>query len=105
MSADWLELSTNSSIVKYRCFLNFEQEPYFIVKYTNHTMVYDEKYINYGFNKIQYFEYWRLQGFDDTDFDKAKEVSPETNLYKQSGNSISVNVLEDIFRNLYLGEN
>ena len=62
MSADWLELSTNSSIVKYRCFLNFEQEPYFIVKYTNNTTVYDEKYINYGFNKIQYFEYWRLQG-------------------------------------------
>ena len=62
MSSDWLELSTNSSIIKYRCFLNFEQEPYFIVKYTNHTAVYDEKYINYGFNKIQYFEYWRLQG-------------------------------------------
>ena len=62
MSADWLELSTNSSIVKYRCFLNFEQEPYFIVKYTNNTTVYDEKYINYGFNKIQYFEYWRLHG-------------------------------------------
>ena len=62
MSSDWLELSTNSSIIKYRCFLNFEQEPYFIVKYTNNTTVYDEKYINYGFNKIQYFEYWRLQG-------------------------------------------
>ena len=55
--------------------------------------------------KLTPLEYWRLQGFDDTDFNKAKEVSPETNLYKQSGNSISVNVLEDIFRNLYLGEN
>ena len=55
--------------------------------------------------RLTSLEYWRLQGFDDTDFNKAKEVSPETNLYKQSGNSISVNVLEDIFRNLYLGEN
>ena len=55
--------------------------------------------------KLTPLEYWRLQGFDDTDFDKAKEVAPETNLYKQAGNSISVNVLEDIFRNLYLGGN
>ena len=63
MSSDWLELSTNSSIIKYSCFLNFEQEPYFIVKYTNHTTVYDEKYINYGFNKISYVETLRLTGY------------------------------------------
>ena len=42
-------------------------------------------------------ECWRLMGFDDEDFDKAKEVNSDTQLYKQAGNSIVVNVLEAIF--------
>lgn len=39
-------------------------------------------------------------GFDDVDFEKAKEVNSNTQLYKQAGNSIVVNVLVEIFRNL-----
>lgn len=39
-------------------------------------------------------------GFDDADFDKAKEVVSEGQLYKQAGNSIVVNVLQAIFGNL-----
>lgn len=46
-------------------------------------------------------ETWRLQGFSDDDYRIASEVCTETYLYKQSGNSISVNVLEDIFKQLY----
>ena len=45
-------------------------------------------------------ECWRLMGFDDEDFDKAKEVNSDTQLYKQAGNSIVVNVLEAIFREM-----
>lgn len=45
-------------------------------------------------------ECWRLMGFDDSDFDNAEEVNSNTQLYKQAGNSICVNVLEAIFRNL-----
>lgn len=45
-------------------------------------------------------EYYRLMGFDDSDFDKASATCSETQLYKQGGNSIVVNVLEAIFRNL-----
>lgn len=39
-------------------------------------------------------------GFDDEDFEKAAKVNSNTQLYKQAGNSIVVNVLEDIFKNL-----
>ena len=40
-------------------------------------------------------------GFDDSDFEKAKLVpTSDTQLYKQAGNSIVVNVLEAIFKNL-----
>jgi DNA (cytosine-5)-methyltransferase 1 len=45
-------------------------------------------------------ECFRLMGFDDEDADKALQVNSNTQLYKQAGNSIVVNVLEAILRNL-----
>jgi DNA (cytosine-5)-methyltransferase 1 len=45
-------------------------------------------------------ECYRLMGFDDEDYDKARAVVSEGQLYKQAGNSIVVNVLEAIFTNL-----
>ena len=45
-------------------------------------------------------EYWRLMGFDDEDFEKASKVNSNTQLYKQVGNSIVVNVLMEIFRKM-----
>ena len=47
-------------------------------------------------------ECWRLMGFDDEDFIKAEKVNSNSQLYKQAGNSIVVNVLEKIFINLFL---
>lgn len=47
-------------------------------------------------------ECWRLMGFNDEDFDKAKASGvSNSQLYKQAGNSIVVPVLEAIFRNLF----
>jgi DNA (cytosine-5)-methyltransferase 1 len=45
-------------------------------------------------------ECWRLMGFSDEDFEKAAKVNSNAQLYKQAGNSIVVNVLEAIFRQL-----
>ena len=46
-------------------------------------------------------ECWRLMGFDDADFDKAKASGvSNSQLYKQAGNSIVVNVLEGVLKNL-----
>ena len=45
-------------------------------------------------------ECWRLMGFNDEDFEKAEKVNSNTQLYKQAGNSIVVNVLEAILSNL-----
>lgn len=47
-------------------------------------------------------ECWRLMGFDDEDFEKAEMVNSNTQLYKQAGNSIVVNVLEAILGSLFL---
>ena len=48
-------------------------------------------------------ECWRLQGFRDSDYQSAVDagVSP-TQLYKQSGNSIAVPVVEHIFRAMFI---
>jgi DNA (cytosine-5)-methyltransferase 1 len=46
-------------------------------------------------------ECWRLMGFDDADFEKAEKVNSNSQLYKQAGNSIVVNVLEEIFRQMF----
>lgn len=55
--------------------------------------------------KLTPLECWRLMGFDDTDFYKAKFVGmSDTQLYKMAGNSIVVNVLEFIFKELFAEE-
>ena len=49
-------------------------------------------------------ETWRLMGVSDEDFHKAATLVSSTSLYKQSGNSIVVPVMEHIFKNLFLKE-
>ena len=39
-------------------------------------------------------------GFDDCDFDKAAAVNSNSQLYKQAGNSIVVDVLYHIFKEM-----
>ena len=46
-------------------------------------------------------ECWRLMGFDDTDFEKAAKENSNTQLYKQAGNSIVVDVLYYIFKQMF----
>jgi len=45
-------------------------------------------------------ECWRLMGFTDSDFDRVAKVCSNSQLYKQAGNSIVVQVLEGILKNL-----
>ena len=54
--------------------------------------------------KLTPLECWRLMGFDDKDFEKAAKVNSNTQLYKQAGNSIVVNVLEAILKELLSNE-
>lgn len=56
---------------------------------------------NLRIRKLTPLECWRLMGFDDEDFYKAEKVNSNTQLYKQAGNSIVVNVLEEIFKKLF----
>jgi DNA (cytosine-5)-methyltransferase 1 len=56
---------------------------------------------NYRIRKLTPLECWRLMGFKDEAFYKAKNSGiSNTQLYKQAGNSIVVNVLEAIFKQM-----
>ena len=55
---------------------------------------------DFRIRKLTPRECWRLQGFPDWAFDKAQEVNSNSQLYKQAGNSVTVNVIEAIARNL-----
>lgn len=57
-------------------------------------------YNNYRIRKLTPKECWRLMGFSDDDFHKAEAVNSNSQLYKQAGNSIVVDVLEGIFKQL-----
>lgn len=51
---------------------------------------------DFRIRKLTPRECWRLQGFSDWAFDKAKEVNSNSQLYKQAGNSVTVNVIAAI---------
>ena len=67
--------------------------------------------INYRIRKLTPKECWRLMGFSDDAFDRAKQAMNEkcyggkdrssSQLYKQAGNSIVTDVLYYIFKELY----
>ena len=47
-------------------------------------------------------ETWRLMGVNEEDIEKASQLISQTSLYKQSGNSIVVSVLEAVFSKWFL---
>lgn len=50
----------------------------------------------YRIRKLTPKECWRLMGFTDDDFERAEQVCSASQLYKQAGNSIVVNVMAAI---------
>jgi DNA (cytosine-5)-methyltransferase 1 len=56
---------------------------------------------NYRIRKLTPRECWRLMGVKDEQFDKLHDIS-NTQLYKMAGNSIVVDVLMAIFKNLLI---
>ena len=56
---------------------------------------------DFRIRKLTPLEFWRLMGIDDKDFYKAKKVNSDSQLYKQAGNAIVVDVLAAIFVQLF----
>ena len=70
MTRDWFNIPEDVTYVKIRCMPYNLQEPwaqsdavtrsYLMLKYTDFIPLYDERFVNYGYNKIQYVEHLRL---------------------------------------------
>jgi DNA (cytosine-5)-methyltransferase 1 len=57
-------------------------------------------YENFKVRKLTPRESYRLMGFSDEAFDKARDNQTDTSLYHQAGDSIVVNVLMELLRSL-----
>jgi DNA (cytosine-5)-methyltransferase 1 len=56
---------------------------------------------NFRIRKLTPKECWRLQGFPDWAFERAKaDGISDSQLYKQAGNSVTVNVVYEIAKRL-----
>jgi DNA (cytosine-5)-methyltransferase 1 len=74
----------------------------------SHTSVLDN---SLKIRKLTPLECWRLMGFDDEDYWSAREALEKkyyngrdrsnSQMYKMAGNSIVVNVLEEIYKKLF----
>ena len=58
----------------------------------------------YRIRKLTPRSCWRIMDFSDEDFHKAESVNSNTQLYRQSGNSIARNVLVAIFGQMISGK-
>lgn len=60
---------------------------------------------DYKIRKLTPKECWRLMGFTDEDFQKAKDIGlSNTKLYERAGRGIVVPMLEEIFKNMMKNE-
>ena len=52
-----------SPVSAIKCFVTDFQEPYVMLRYAASTPLFDERFINYGYNKVQLIEHLRAAGF------------------------------------------
>ena len=72
-------------------------EPVKIKLKNGETITSDDDTSHLRIRKLTPKECFRLMGFDDESFQRAEAVNSNTQLYKQAGNSIVVDVLEELF--------
>ena len=72
------------------------EDPMFTLNTQDRHGIYDGMSIR----KLTPRECWRLQGFPDWAFEKAKQVNSNSQLYKQAGNSVTVPVIYEIAKKM-----
>lgn len=60
---EWYITDESSTVSRIRCFITNFMEPYLMVRYTPSTPLFVEEFVDYGFNKVQYFENLRQAGY------------------------------------------
>ena len=63
VNRDWFFLNRTLPIARIRCIPNYEQEPYYVLKKGKDTPLYDERFVNYGYNKMQHMRHLTYVGY------------------------------------------
>lgn len=77
----WTTLPQNRPVVYYSCFREHFLEPYVMVHRTESLPLFDERFINYGFNKVQWIENLRYFGYEFYVLSHAYAVDIPHSLY------------------------
>lgn len=88
--------TTNTLVARYPAC----QSGSFIIENQQEGVIHVKEATDLRIRKLTPRECWRLQGFPDYAFDRAQQVNSDSQLYKQAGNSVTVNVIEAIAREL-----
>ena len=59
----WFSFPASTRFIFKQCFNHVFQEPYLMVRRSLSLPLFDERFINYGYNKVEYFENLRQAGF------------------------------------------
>lgn len=60
---EWFVTSPSSSVSRIRCFMTDFMEPYLMVRLSPDLPLFDDRFVNYGYNKVEYVENLRQAGF------------------------------------------
>lgn len=83
-----------------------QDEPSFTLSCQDRHGVLLKKGNNVQIRKLTPLECWRLQGFSDEQFKKAREAGiSDSQLYKQAGNAVTVPIIREIGKKLKLFDN
>ena len=59
---EWFVTSPSSPVSRIRCFMTDFMEPYLMVRLSPDLPLFDDRFVNYGYNKVEYVENLRQAG-------------------------------------------
>lgn len=59
---EWFR-GTTDPVSQIDCFITDFQEPYVLMRVYENMPLFDERFVNYGYNKVQFFEHLRAAGY------------------------------------------
>lgn len=62
--SEWFDTSMTFDVYRIPCFVGDRQEPYVVVQKSSSLPMYDERFVGYGFNKVQWLEHLRASGYE-----------------------------------------
>ena len=59
----WYSINYRELLTPVTCFKSYTQEPYVVVRKSPSLPPFDERFVNYAFNKVQWIEHLRYRGY------------------------------------------